>query len=95
MNKLTSVLVSSFSTVLIALLSAGVSFLYDLSTNIQELNKQVAVVITQVGSNEKNFQFQVSAHKERLDSVEDQLRILNDRTSYITRYINEKRKDEQ
>jgi len=87
MNKLTGFLVTSFSTVLMALLSAGVSFLYDLSTNIQELNKQVAVVITQVASNERNFQFQVTTHKERLDSMETQLRLLNERTAFIKRHI--------
>jgi len=87
MNKLTGALVTAFSTVLMALLSAGVSFLYDLSTNIQELNKQVAVVITQVASNERNFQFQVSTHKDRLDSMETQLRLLNERTAFIKRHI--------
>jgi hypothetical protein len=80
-----------FSTLAMALLTAGVSFLWDLSKSISELNKQVAVVIEQVGSNEKHFQAQVVNQKERLDTVEDQLRILNDRIAYITRFINDKK----
>lgn len=92
MNKAT--LEKMFSTLAMALMTAAVSFLWDLSKSIQELNKQVAVVIEQVGSNEKHFQAQVLSQKERQDSMEDQLRILNTRIAYITRFVNDEKSKE-
>jgi len=89
MNKAS--LEKMFSTLAMALMTAAVSFLWDLSNSIQELNKQVAVVIEQVGSNEKHFQTQVLNQNERLRSLEDQLRILNNRIAYITRYVNDEK----
>jgi uncharacterized protein YlxW (UPF0749 family) len=83
-----------FSTLAMALLTAGVSFLWDLSKSIGELNKQVAVVIEQVASNEKHFQDQVLNQKQRLDNVEDQLRILNNRIAYITTFVNDEKSKE-
>jgi hypothetical protein len=92
MNK--QALEKVFTWLAMSLLTAAVSFLWDLSKSIGELNKQVAVVIEQVGSNEKHFQAQVLNQKERLDSLEDQLRILNSRISYITTFVNDEKSKE-
>lgn len=92
MNK--QALEKVFTWLAMSLLTAAVSFLWDLSKSIGELNKQVAVVIEQVGSNEKHFQSQVLNQKERLDSLEDQLRILNNRIAYITTFVNDEKSKE-
>jgi len=73
--------------VTLAMLTASISFLWDLSKSIQELNKQVAVVINQVATNDQRSLEQ----KERTSDLEDQIRILNDRVVYITRYVNDEK----
>jgi len=73
--------------VTLAMLTASISFLWDLSKSIQELNKQVAVVINQVATNDQRSLEQ----KERTNDLEDQIRILNDRVVYITRYVNDEK----
>ncbi len=73
--------------VTLAMLTTSISFLWDLSKSIQELNKQVAVVINQVATNDQRSLEQ----KERTSDLEDQIRILNDRVVYITRYVNDEK----
>lgn len=70
-----------------AMLTAAVSFLWEMSKSIQELNKQVAVVITQVSNSDDR----AAEQKERVKDLEDQIRILNDRVVYITRYVNDEK----
>ncbi len=89
MNK--QALEKVFTWLAMSLLTAAVSFLWDLSKSIGELNKQVAVVIEQVGSNEKHFQSQVLGQEKRLESLEDQLRVLNNRIAYITNFVNDEK----
>lgn len=83
-----------------ALMTAAVSFLWNVSKSIQVLNSQVAVVIEQVSGNEKNVSIQLATHEKMIDlqsakieSMTDQLRILNTRVEYITRYVNDHEKE--
>lgn len=58
---------TSVASVAMALMTAGVSFLWDLSKNIQVLNNQVAVIIEQSSAMAKQTQIQLSEHERRLE----------------------------
>lgn len=81
-------LLSGTAIFAMALMTATASFLWDLSRSVQILNSQVAVVIEQVSGNQKQVQMQLTAHEKQFDYVTDQLRILNNRISYLTNYVN-------
>lgn len=60
-------IVTSVASVAMALMTAGVSFLWDLSKNIQVLNNQVAVIIEQASATAKQTEIQRGEHERRLE----------------------------
>lgn len=101
-TKLQKIYDKAIASIAVFIMASTAAFLWDLSKSLTVLNQQVAVVIEQVAGNEKNLQRQINFYDKQIDSqnqkiemLTDQIRIFNQRLSYITNYVNDKRKEEK
>lgn len=101
-TKLQKIYDKAIASIAVFIMGSTAAFLWDLSKSLTVLNQQVAVVIEQVAGNEKNLQRQINFYDKQIDSqnqkiemLTDQIRIFNQRLSYITNYVNDKRKEEK